>query len=118
MLVAPRTIFVFTFRLICYSLFLYSLYNVIEAYLQEKTVTKISKSSQNSYPRPQFCFGVEDLSFYKGPMNRTFDEYIFEGKWGLEEKNLNADEFYEELTPDLTDLIDNLQIEVQVEGIE
>ena len=49
-------------------------------------------------------------------MNRTFDEYIFEGKWDLEEHNLTAEQFYDELTPDLSDLIDDLTLEIQEEG--
>ena len=116
MLVSSNKGLLIAFRLICCGLFLYSLYHVLNAYLQEKTVTKISKSNQNNFPRPQFCFAVEDLSFYKKPTNRTFDEYIYEGKWELEEHNLTAEQFYEELTPDLTDLIENLTLEMQVEG--
>lgn len=109
-------IFIYLFRLLCVCIFLYQGFNISEEYFQEKTGTQISQTSQKDFPKPQFCISVPMLNYYENVLNRndlSFEEYK-NGKWVPDGSRLSAENIFENISPNFTDIVSHLEIDFQV----
>ena len=114
-----KMIFIYIFRIFCVILFLYQAYKIGEEYVQEKTGTQISQTSQEMFPKPQFCISVPMLDYSHDILDEkdliSFDEYE-NGKWLPKNSKESAEQFFDRINPNFSDIVSEIQIEFQEES--
>ena len=115
-----RTIVKITFISCCLTLFLYKTYEVFESYWKHEIVTKIYLDRQENLRMPLVCISTRNRRFFVSNnstdhlvldgQNLTYDQYE-NGRWKLENVSLTEKELYEQITPELHDLIDYMYIQ-------
>ena len=122
----------------CLLLFLYKTFEVLDSWRKNEIVTKIYHDKQENLPMPLICLSTRNRNFYirnsnnvdgvgrtdsyvnlpyaigntTFSVNLTYNEYK-KGKWNLEPGtwNLTAEDLYDKLTPNLSDLVYRISIQ-------
>ena len=108
-------LFYYLLLLTCVTLFTYELSRALTAFIKEEVVTKTSQQNQEHFPRPKICISSKYL-MRTDQIGNLFGENISHvdyqnGKWTSENSNLTEEDIYNNVAPEITDLIDKLSIE-------
>ena len=97
------------FRIFCVILFTVQVLNIMNEYGNQKPATIHSNERQEAYPRPLFCFSVNefDNENFNTSANITFNEYT-SGNWKTDD--MTEEELFNFLTPKVSSLIKKIRI--------
>ena len=114
----------------CLLLFLYKTYEVFDSWQKNEIVTKIYHDKQENLPMPLICLSTRNRRFYirnsedeNGVGNTsssitvsgetlTYKAYT-KGAWNTRNSssNLTAEELYDKITPNLSDLVYRISVQ-------
>ena len=130
-----RTIVKVTFMFSCLLLFLYKTYEVFNCWRENEIVTKIYHDKQENLPMPLICLSTRNRNFYirnsndingvgttkdtvnlslevertiSSVKNLTYKDYK-NGTWNLD--GITAENLYDKITPNLSDLVYRISIQ-------
>ena len=124
-----RTILKMTFMSCCLALFLYKTYEVLDSWGKNEIVTKIYHDKQENRRTPLICLSTRNRRFYirnssgedegvgrtdsrisLSGETLTYEDYK-NGNWTLKNSSWTAEELYDEITPNLDDLVYRISIQ-------
>ena len=115
-----RTVVKIVFVTSCLTLFLYKTFRVFEAYWKYEIVTKIYHERQENLRMPLVCISTRKKRFFWEQNSSdhivvegqrlTYEEYR-RGKWIVSQVNRTERQLYDQITPELHDLIQEIVIQ-------
>ena len=131
-----RTIVKITFMSCCLLLFLYKTYEVFDSWQKNEIVTKIYHDKQENRRMPLICLSTRNRRFYirnssddgadrvgrtDSRINLSGETLTYKdyknGNWTLKNSSWTAEELYDEITPNLSDLVYRISIQKTIVSI-